>query len=59
MPTLQALEEQGKGEGNDYFGDSLANAANQHCTYHATLRAWYNAAAAVATAPVILGGQRQ
>ena len=55
MPTLQALEEQGKGEGDDYSGDSLANASIHHRTHHAALRAWYNAAAAVATAPVILG----
>ena len=55
VPTLQALEEQGKGEGDDYSGDSLANASIHHRTHHAALRAWYNAAAAVAAAPVILG----
>ena len=53
---LRALEETGKGSGDDYFGDSLANKSKRHRTHHAAaLRGWHDATAAVATAPVILG----
>ena len=55
VDSLQGLEETGKGDADDYFGDSLANKSKHHRTHHAALRGWYDATAAVATAPVVLG----
>ena len=55
VEPLRALEETGKGSGDDYFGDSLANKSKRHRTHHAALRGWYDAVAAVATTPVVLG----
>ena len=54
--TVASARGDRKGSGDDYFGESLANKSKGHRTYHAAaLRGWYNATAAVATAPVILG----
>ena len=55
VDSLRGLEETGKGDADDYFGDSLANKSKHHRTHHAALRGWYDATAAVATAPVVLG----
>ena len=40
VEPLCALEETGKGSGDDYFGDSLANKSKRHRTHHAALRGW-------------------